>query len=117
MCSGLIFFFFQAEDGIRDIGVTGVQTCALPISMHVRSKGVDAVIMIESCFGLGFMLGTSFGTANPPNAVGHAGAGGSLAFADPDRSLAFAYVMNDLRFDPTGDPRSHELVQALYRCV
>src|SRR3712207_5494094 len=27
-----IFFFFQAEDGIRDIGVTGVQTCALPIS-------------------------------------------------------------------------------------
>src|SRR3712207_8219772 len=27
----MIFFFFQAEDGIRDIGVTGVQTCALPI--------------------------------------------------------------------------------------
>src|SRR5947209_19415542 len=26
-----ICFFFQAEDGIRDIGVTGVQTCALPI--------------------------------------------------------------------------------------
>src|SRR2546430_13112614 len=29
--SGLIFFFFQAEDGIRDLTVTGVQTCALPI--------------------------------------------------------------------------------------
>src|SRR5438445_6300772 len=28
---GSSFFFFQAEDGIRDIGVTGVQTCALPI--------------------------------------------------------------------------------------
>src|SRR3712207_8360630 len=28
----VFFFFFQAEDGIRDIGVTGVQTCALPIS-------------------------------------------------------------------------------------
>src|SRR5258707_2248843 len=28
-----LFFFFQAEDGIRDIGVTGVQTCALPISI------------------------------------------------------------------------------------
>src|SRR3712207_9570895 len=27
----MVFFFFQAEDGIRDIGVTGVQTCALPI--------------------------------------------------------------------------------------
>src|SRR3712207_7201637 len=29
--SYVLFFFFQAEDGIRDIGVTGVQTCALPI--------------------------------------------------------------------------------------
>src|SRR2546430_7173443 len=28
------FFFFQAEDGIRDLTVTGVQTCALPISFH-----------------------------------------------------------------------------------
>src|SRR2546421_5648003 len=31
---GVIFFFFQAEDGIRDLIVTGVQTCALPISNH-----------------------------------------------------------------------------------
>src|SRR5947209_15413761 len=30
------FFFFQAEDGIRDIGVTGVQTCALPILQRHR---------------------------------------------------------------------------------
>src|SRR5947209_16014657 len=32
------FFFFQAEDGIRDIGVTGVQTCALPIWPNGRSR-------------------------------------------------------------------------------
>src|SRR3712207_7815673 len=32
ICVLFFFFFFQAEDGIRDIGVTGVQTCALPIS-------------------------------------------------------------------------------------
>src|SRR5256885_13301081 len=31
MCMCCIFFFFQAEDGIRDYKVTGVQTCALPI--------------------------------------------------------------------------------------
>src|SRR2546422_5876401 len=30
------FFFFQAEDGIRDVAVTGVQTCALPISPMLR---------------------------------------------------------------------------------
>src|SRR5947209_15575545 len=32
----IFFFFFQAEDGIRDIGVTGVQTCALPILLPIR---------------------------------------------------------------------------------
>src|SRR3989449_7924169 len=32
-----IFFFFQAEDGIRDVAVTGVQTCALPISPSAPS--------------------------------------------------------------------------------
>src|SRR2546430_13231272 len=32
----VLFFFFQAEDGIRDLTVTGVQTCALPISILRR---------------------------------------------------------------------------------
>src|SRR5256885_3291966 len=39
------FFFFQAEDGIRDYKVTGVQTCALPISesvYHRHDSGVNA---------------------------------------------------------------------------
>src|SRR5258707_7363281 len=41
-----MFFFFQAEDGIRDIGVTGVQTCALPIYARklldeIRLRGYD----------------------------------------------------------------------------
>src|SRR5438874_12439790 len=43
-----VFFFFQAEDGIRDLYVTGVQTCALPIwtarsntqRLHWRSRWV-----------------------------------------------------------------------------
>src|SRR6266550_8288921 len=34
----IIFFFFQAEDGIRDVAVTGVQTCALPIARTGRNS-------------------------------------------------------------------------------
>src|SRR5258708_16804004 len=34
----MVFFFFQAEDGIRDDLVTGVQTCALPILIDTRSQ-------------------------------------------------------------------------------
>src|SRR3989442_15590457 len=33
-----VYFFFQAEDGIRDADVTGVQTCALPICFHRRRR-------------------------------------------------------------------------------
>src|SRR3989454_8050205 len=36
----LFFFFFQAEDGIRDYKVTGVQTCALPILLEVGNGGM-----------------------------------------------------------------------------
>src|SRR3712207_8113294 len=42
------FFFFQAEDGIRDIGVTGVQTCALPIFLRHSKEGIAA--RFQHCF-------------------------------------------------------------------
>src|SRR6266478_7944310 len=43
----VFFFFFQAEDGIRDLTVTGVQTCALPISCRAfqrRSVGAGSIV-------------------------------------------------------------------------
>src|SRR5215217_9781919 len=48
------FFFFQAEDGIRDIGVTGVQTCALPIFAGAVQ---DMVVMFFSMRRDGRSLG------------------------------------------------------------
>src|SRR3989440_4934376 len=46
------FFFFQAEDGIRDLIVTGVQTCALPISSNLASLGF-------LCFLIGRFTGSA----------------------------------------------------------
>src|SRR2546430_4379748 len=43
-CVIIIFFFFQAEDGIRDLTVTGVQTCALPIC---RDSGQQSLLQAE----------------------------------------------------------------------
>src|SRR3989449_4372227 len=43
-----IFFFFQAEDGIRDVAVTGVQTCALPIFKRQQSDAADAEAICEA---------------------------------------------------------------------
>src|SRR5712691_5572304 len=48
--SYVFFFFFQAEDGIRDLTVTGVQTCALPISRR-RSTGQLPVSAFHSAIG------------------------------------------------------------------
>src|SRR5207248_4617216 len=42
-----LFFFFQAEDGIRDRTVTGVQTCALPISIRAAAEGRSVAISVE----------------------------------------------------------------------
>src|SRR3712207_85000 len=44
-CILCFLFFFQAEDGIRDIGVTGVQTCALPISAAGTIRQLDPKIV------------------------------------------------------------------------
>src|SRR5256885_4705289 len=53
----ILFFFFQAEDGIRDYKVTGVQTCALPISgallggrMKIRILLIDDFPLIREGF-------------------------------------------------------------------
>src|SRR3712207_8090481 len=55
----LLIFFFQAEDGIRDIGVTGVQTCALPICVlpavsriRARRAGVELWLREAAAQGL-----------------------------------------------------------------
>src|SRR6266568_4416276 len=44
------FFFFQAEDGIRDGTVTGVQTCALPISIARKRAHPETVIAVGGCY-------------------------------------------------------------------
>src|SRR4051794_41722104 len=42
------FFFFQAEDGIRDGRVTGVQTCALPIFSRISQRDVDLAATVTA---------------------------------------------------------------------
>src|SRR3712207_1532624 len=55
----LVSFFFQAEDGIRDIGVTGVQTCALPISEVLAYSAIGQVGYVLVALGIGGAVGLS----------------------------------------------------------
>src|SRR5205085_9049201 len=56
------FFFFQAEDGIRDLTVTGVQTCALPISEEICLGDAAALELVERM--LPVTLGDQIGRAS-----------------------------------------------------
>lgn len=79
--------------------------------------GPDTVIFRETCFGQGFALQPFLAPGAGLNCFGHPGAGGSLAFADPDHGLGFAYVMNAMQFSLEGDQRSPGLIAAVYDCL
>lgn len=78
-----------------------------------QSAGADAVLGLDTRFGSGFFLPSSFSPLMGPRSFGHAGAGGSLACADPETGVAFAYVMNQMQQSISGDPRPAALVSAL----
>src|SRR5258708_30963065 len=99
-----VFFFFQAEDGIRDDLVTGVQTCALPISRFAR-EGDDT-------FGAGlpFLGVPGFSGAPVSWAMGNAQRQGSLARAQraalPPASRLHPATRATLKFtNPPAIPR------------
>ena len=96
-------------DWLNQIATAGVQ-------------GMDLVLQMETAFSLGFMrdpVGRDgrkkrrvFGSAR--GAFGHPGAGGSVAFADPERRMGFAYVMNQMELGVLPKERAQGLVDALF---
>ncbi len=86
------------------------------------AQGYDRVLRLETAFSAGFMrdpvddAGHKRRAAFGPSAraFGHPGAGGSLAFADPDAGVGFAYVMNQMEMGVLPKRRALALVEALY---
>ena len=78
----------------------------------------DQVLKVDTAFSLGFARPHGdFRFGSSQRAFGHPGACGSFAFADPDREVSFAYVMNRLGFHLRDDPREKALRDALYRSL
>ena len=77
------------------------------------SNGPDEVLIVPTRFGSGFFLSSSFSPLMGPRSFGHAGAGGSLAFADPDAGVGFAYIMNQMQQNLSNDPRTLSLIDAV----
>ena len=98
-------------------GVRTLQPSTVAAATVEQACGKDEVLMIDSCFGLGFMLGSSFGAANRPSAFGHAGAGGSLVVRRSRRRCRVRLRDERPALRPEGDPRSEELVRAVYRSL
>jgi CubicO group peptidase (beta-lactamase class C family) len=99
-------------DGVRLLSDSSVAAASVE-----QSAGPDAVLGVDSRFGTGFFLDSPFCPMYGPSSFGHAGAGGSLAFADPRSGVAFAYVMNQMQQALAGDPRAEALVSAVRSSV
>ena len=95
-------------DGVRLLDDDTVKRASAP-----ESEGPDKVLVARTRFGLGFFLATDFTPLGGEGSFGHSGAGGSLAFAQPDKGYAFAYVMNKMRLNLGGDVRTERLVAAV----
>lgn len=95
-------------DGIRLLSGETVASATVE-----QSAGPDAVLTHDTRFGSGFFLPSPFSPLMGPRSFGHSGAGGSLAFADPDAGVGFAYVMNQMQQGLSADPRPSALVSAL----
>jgi CubicO group peptidase (beta-lactamase class C family) len=80
-----------------------------------RIQGQDLVLPNWMSWGAGFMRNEGRWMYGPGGqTIGHSGWGGSCAFADPERRLSAAYVMNKQSTDLTADPRAGRLIEALY---
>lgn len=82
-----------------------------------QAAGIDQVLLARTRFWLGFMLHGPASPMSSPAAFGHPGRGGSLAFADPELDVTFAYVTNGMQPTVTSDPRPQALVRAVRESV
>lgn len=82
-----------------------------------QTSGNDLVLFVETTFGLGFMTSSPFAPYGGARSFGHAGAGGSVGFADPEHGIGFGYVMSRMLMNLSGDPRSRALVRAVYDAI
>jgi CubicO group peptidase (beta-lactamase class C family) len=82
-----------------------------------QTSGADMCLFFDTTFGLGYMTASPFSPYGSARSFGHAGAGGSVGFADPENGLGFGYVMNRMLANLSGDPRSGGLVRAVYDAI
>ncbi|MFG2223970.1 serine hydrolase domain-containing protein [Streptomyces sp. NPDC048644] len=85
----------------------------LTLARTEESAGPDRTLVVNTRFGLGFMLHSPASPLLAPGSFGHPGRGGALAFADPESGLAFGYITNGMQRGVTADPRAQSLVKAL----
>ncbi|MDZ7673510.1 MAG: serine hydrolase domain-containing protein [Acidimicrobiales bacterium] len=95
-------------DGVR---MLDDETVARATEEHSNDR--DQTLVVPTRFGLGFFLPSTFSPLMGGNSFGHAGAGGSLGLADPDRRVGFAYVMNRMSANLSNDQRTAGLIDAV----
>ena len=99
-------------------GEAFVSDVVIKAALTERVNGPDRVLPFDLSFACGVMINRDSEAFGPePKAVGHYGFGGSCGFADPERGVSGAYVMNRQMDVLVGDARAKALIEAAYRCL
>jgi len=84
------------------------------LMQRTLAKGTDLTLLDQTTFSAGFMT-NAYGVYGPSElAFGHPGAGGALAFADPELGIGFAFIPSAMNPGALPGPRTQKLVSALY---
>lgn len=103
--------------GTQD-GVTVLSPASIDRARTEQRHGPDNVLPFTTRYSLGFQLGTADEPIGPGRAFGHAGAGGSLGFADPESRLGFGYAMNRMEHGAfLIGPRATALMNAAFAAI
>ncbi|WP_407640663.1 serine hydrolase domain-containing protein [Actinacidiphila alni] len=109
--------FYAALTGELSDGPRLFVPATLTAARTVESEGPDRVLVVNTRFGLGYMLHGPSSPLLAPGSFGHPGRGGCLGFADPAAGIGFGYVTNGMQKNVTADPRAQALVRAVRECL
>ena len=104
----------QPMNGVRLLSPAALEAAT---AVQTPQNESDKCLIMPTSFAMGYMAHSVFTQYAGPTSFGHPGFGGSVAFLQPSRELAFGYAMNSLAANLAGDMRAQTLINAAARCA
>ena len=109
--------FTETETSNGPVRLLNDDTRSKMTVQQTKDGEVDLCLQTQRTFAMGFVTPSEKLAFDAPGSYGHAGAGGSVSFADPLRQMSISYIMNRMKDSMFTDPRAVRLIEAASRCA